>query len=281
MKMEDALDSSRETALAYSEVSSNTTEKLRLAESLLKNINEQLEKIDKKIAGYDMIKIRNWSVELKKFEDLHQVNGKRLGVLEKVRDDQKEQVKELKQRLEKEIKKESNLAWIRKDMLFAKKAMRVLENSYDDIMQAMRRKIQKETKDNFLRLLWKKETYKDVIIKDDYTVSPIHCQGYECLGTLSGGEREVLALSFSIALHNISGFDSGIVIDRPFAMVSGPPRQHIAEIFSKISEERQVILLLTPEDYAADVREVLEDEASSSRRLTLSIDEKELKMEAY
>jgi len=281
VRMENSLDSSIQLAKSFLETNKKATKELRLVESILKKINDQIEQIDKQIAGYDMIKIRNWSEELKKFEGLYEVNSKRMGVLEKLRDDQKQQVEELKEELEREIKKESRLANIRNDILFAKKAMDVLDNSNQEIMESMRRKIEKETKEKFFELHWKKETYKDVLIKDDYTVSPIHSLGYDCLGTLSGGEREVLALSFSIALHNISGFDSAIIIDRPFAMVSGITRQYISKIFSKISEGRQVILLLTPEDYASDVRELLEKEAVNTRRLSLSIDEKELKIEAY
>ena len=130
VRMENSLDSSIQLAKSFSEANKKATQELRLVESILKKINEQIDQIDKRIAGYDMIKIRNWSEEIKKFEGFYEVNSKRIGVLEQLRDDQKQQVEELNQRLEKEIKKESRLVHIRNDILFAKKAMGVLDKQY-------------------------------------------------------------------------------------------------------------------------------------------------------
>ena len=70
----------------------------------------------------------------------------------------------------------------------------------------------------------------------------------------------------ALLLHNISGFDSSIVIDRPLAMVSGKTREYIAKVLSKISDERQILLLLTPEDYGSDVSGILDVVASSKMK---------------
>ncbi len=280
-RMESYLDSAKDAAKSYLDQNRRTTEQIRIVEGVLKRITDRIEQIDKQIAGYDMIKIRNWANELRKFEELLEINQKRLGVLEEIKINSEGKIDELRKRLDDEIKKETKLADLKNDIVFAKRGIDVLERSHQEIMESMRRKIEKETEEKFFELHWKKETYRNVMIKNDYTVSPVHSMGYDCLGTLSGGEREVLALSFSLALHNISGFDSAIIVDRPFAMVSGPPREFISKIFSQISDERQIILLLTPEDYASDVRDVLEDDTSNAIRLFLSPDEKELMLEAY
>ena len=77
--------------------------------------------------------------------------------------------------------------------------------------------------------------------------------------------ERILALSFSIALHNISGFDSSFN-RQALAMVSGKTREYIAKVLSKISDERQILLLLTPEDYGSDVSGILDVVASSKMK---------------
>ena len=103
--------------------------------------------------------------------------------------------------------------------------------------------------------------------------------GYPCLGSISAAERELLALSFTLALHKISGFDSPILIDFPVARVSDEHRQNMANIFSKISEEKQIILLFTPAEYSAEISKPLDKLSSNKFNLRLSSDEKEAILE--
>jgi len=125
--------------------------------------------------------------------------------------------------------------------------------------------------------MWKKETFREVKIDDNYDIKLIHADGYECLGSISGGEREVLALSFTMALHKISGFDAPILIDRPFAMVSGEPINHVAKILLSLSREKQLILFLTPNDYN-DVAHILNKTNSTLYEINLTKDEKEIRL---
>ncbi len=64
------------------------------------------------------------------------------------------------------------------------------------------------------------------------------------------------------------------MIDRPLAMVSGAPRRNIVEILAKVATEKQIILLLTPDDYVGDVAKCLDEKASSRQKLSLSPDER-------
>jgi len=242
-------------------------------------MSDRIVDIDKKLATYDMAKIRAWISERKKLEDTLAINQRKLGVLEHLREQSATKFKQLKNQLDDELNKESKSADLKRDISFAENSMRVLEKAKGSILESFRKEIERKTEENFFRLHWKKKgrTYKAVSINTDYTVSPVHSMGYDAISILSGGEREVLALSFSTALYEISGFDAGIVVDRPFAMVSGPPLKMIAEMFSNISDQRQVILLLTPEDYGSDVRGALEHDLSTRLTLELREDEKEVK----
>jgi DNA sulfur modification protein DndD len=127
--------------------------------------------------------------------------------------------------------------------------------------------------------VWKKATFGDVRIEADYSISLIHSMGYECLGSVSAGERELLALSFTLALHRASGFDSPILIDTPVARISDVNRENFAQVLAEVSTTKQIILLFTPDEYSEEVSRFLDGRASGRYRLKLSSDEIEAKVE--
>jgi len=280
MLMENPLELAKWKIKSYNQENQKLTKGVKELEIYLRKIEDRINEIDRQTGGYNISKIQSWIRERKGYEDALAQNHKKSGQLELLKTQNETRAKELKRKLDDELKKEDKFRTLKDDIVFAENSANILEQANKTILEAMRKEIEDITKRKFFELHWKKESYKDIVVSDDYTVSPIHTFGYECLGTLSGGEREVLALSFSIALHMVSGFDSTIVIDRPLAMVSGDTRKNVGEIFSKISRERQIILLLTPEDYSGDVRSVLEDVAGNRFEMKLSNRELELTLEA-
>jgi DNA sulfur modification protein DndD len=103
--------------------------------------------------------------------------------------------------------------------------------------------------------------------------------GFPCLGSISAAERELLALSFTLALHKISGFDSPILIDTPVSRVSDEHRENLGNVFSSISNHKQIILLFTPAEYSQDISKSLDQIANNKYRINLTKDEKEVKLE--
>lgn len=103
--------------------------------------------------------------------------------------------------------------------------------------------------------------------------------GYECLGSVSAGERELLALSFTLALHQASGFDSPILIDTPVARISDVNRENFAKVLSEVSTIKQTVLLFTPAEYSEEISRFLDGRASGRYSLKLSSDEKVAKVE--
>lgn len=65
-------------------------------------------------------------------------------------------------------------------------------------------------------------------LSDGYRLSLYDCAGYSCAGTCSAAERALLALSFTLAMHEVSGFESPLFIDTPIARASGENRANFA-----------------------------------------------------
>jgi DNA sulfur modification protein DndD len=133
-------------------------------------------------------------------------------------------------------------------------ALDLLEKVRADLLEETRQRIQAKTEEYFLQLIWKKATYKSVKIDPNYRLSVENIRGLPALGSLSAGERQVLALAFMAALGTISGFDAPVVIDTPTGRISGKPRENIAETLPDYLRETQATFLMTDTEYTDNVR---------------------------
>jgi len=244
----------------------------------LKEIESEINKIDEKLRGYDTEKIKEWHKQRTHYEDIRDKNQQNLGVFIAHKKELVKEINELKKQLEDELKKEEKVKELKNKMDSCANALNILEKTKNNILDGIRKEIERETMNKLLELMWKKKTFADVKIEENYNVKLIHAMGYECLGTISSGEREALTLAFTVALHKISGFDSPIIVDRPLAMVSGEPRTNIVKVFTKISQDKQTILLFTPDDFSEEIAEVLNQRANKFK-IKMVPDEKEAKIE--
>jgi DNA sulfur modification protein DndD len=122
------------------------------------------------------------------------------------------------------------------------------------LLSEVRQQIEQETEEYFLDLIWKKGTYSRVQIDENYQINVLNVRGLPSLGTLSAGERQVLALAFMAALGTISGFDAPVLIDTPIGRISGEPRKNIAESLPNYLSDTQVTLLMTDTEYTEPVQ---------------------------
>jgi len=274
------LNEAREKAKDFKTSLKSIQRDIQQYEKGLREINERLSEIDRQIGGYDAEKIKDWFSELKKFEELYDDNQQNLGVLKKNKEKIESDLVSLRNERDKELVKVRKLEELKKIIDFTQKALQVLEQSKRYVIDEFTQEIEKETKSIFFNLIWKKGTYKDINIDEDYNLHLIHSIGYDSLGSVGAGERELLALAFTIALHKISGFYFSILIDTPVARLSSEHREKFAKIFSKLSEEKQILLLVQPDEYSEEMRAILDRKVSNKYELKLSSDEREVKVEA-
>lgn len=245
----------------------------------LENIEQQINIIDKKLSGYNATKIVKLQEQRKSFEDSLEYNQKLLGQLEMKKKESEEQLSGLKEQYETEMDKEKRFQLIKKQIRFCSKAFELVKNIEETILNETRERIEKETNEIFFELIWKKKTFRKINIEPDFNINIIHSDGYDCLGSLSSAEREVLALSFTLALQSISGYAAPILIDTPVARVSDELRTNFAKVLTNVSINQQTILLFTPSEYSKEISELLDRENSVKFILKLSASEKETKVE--
>lgn len=226
-------------------------------QTMLKRKSERLAEIQELIGSSDVEAVKQVEQEIERYRSTKDGLIYEIGSKEDRLVREKVAVENLRSSLEKELAKEKQFAELKEILLFCQDSLTAAERIKSEIMLDVRREIEEKTRSYFLGLIWKKETYKSVAIDEDYNVSVVHQSGREALGTLSAGERQVLALSFVAALNKVSGFDLPIIIDTPLARISSEPRRNIALRLPTYLGGKQVILLVTEEEYTDEVRQAL------------------------
>ncbi len=167
------------------------------------------------------------------------------------------------------LKKQGKYKAISKILTFLDKSIEYAKQIKNEIMQEVREKIEAKTKEQFFHLIWNKEAFQDVIIDNEYNISVIHHSGREGIGTLSAGQRQVLALSFMAALKQVSGFNTPIIIDTPLGRISKEPKNNIAKKLPNYLEGSQVTMLVTEEEYTPEVRDLLKSRVQKEYRIVM------------
>lgn len=222
-----------------------------------KEKSKKLKEISETIGDSDVEEIKRLEDKLQQYEKnikelIEEIARKENGI-----ELAEKNINKLEKQLDSELKKEKKSAELFQIKSFCDKSLNVVKNIKENIMDKTRKEIEERTKNQFFELIWKKETFKDVSIDKDYNISVIHQSGREGIGTLSAGETQVLALSFMAALNSISGFKVPIIIDTPLGRISKEPKENIAEKLPNYLKDKQVILLVTEEEYTPEVRRKL------------------------
>ena len=118
----------------------------------------------------------------------------------------KETALEYETRLDKEFRKDSSQRYLKRKIDFCQVALDELRKVRDSLLDSVQETVKKYTKEYFLKFLWKKDTYEDVSIDEDYRMTARHVHGYDVLMGLSKGEKLILALS----VHGGASKDNGV-----------------------------------------------------------------------
>lgn len=222
-----------------------------------KRKSERLKKISEKIRGIDFEQIKRWEYKLTEYKEIKNNLVEQIAERKYYIAQEEKKIDKLNRLFDEELRKEERHKKLRKVLAFCDKSLYALKKIKNEIMEDVRKEIEEKTKSQFLDLIWKKETYKDVRIDEKYHISVLDQYGMEGIGTLSAGERQALALSFIAALNSVSGFNVPIIIDTPLGRMSKEPKKNIASNLPNYFKGKQLTLLVTEEEYTPEVRDKL------------------------
>lgn len=167
------------------------------------------------------------------------------------------------------MKKNQECARLQALIDYASRCSTVMTEIEREIMGDIREQLEKRSTEEFLKLIWKKNTYDHIELTDTYSLRLLDRAGHSCVTTCSAAERCLLALAFTLALHEVSGFNSILFIDTPVARVSDQNRANFADVLAEVSCSKQIIMTFTPDEYSDEIRQVFAPLLASTRTLEL------------
>lgn len=248
-----------ESVASFPEAVVELNKKLREVQETREGKENKVKGIEQEIKQSDVKNVSLWEQEREKWtKEKEQLIGEIAKTRNQIEKRQKI-IKACNSELNQELKKEAKHKSLLELLALCEEGAKAAQTVRDSIMKNVKEEIEKRTSEQFLSLIWKKDTYTGVKIDDDYNISVPHVSGREALGTLSAGERQVCALSFMAALNSVSGFEVPIVIDTPLARISSEPSRNIARNLPNYLKNKQVTLLVTEKEYSTEVKEELSD----------------------
>ena len=238
------------------------------------------DEIDRELSGFDLEHVRQWAKSRREFEKDAKSKTETKGRLRLMLEEAERKCEKLQAEMRKALKEEAKVEELQRQAMLCSEAQNVAETAREQIANDVRCQIERRTNKVFMDLIWKRDTYERVEIDEGYNITPYHTAGYDALGSASAAERELLALSFTLALHEVSGFDAPLVIDTPVARVSDKHKENFAKVLKEVSTKgKQTLLLFTPDEYTSDISQWLESVAASKHEFRLQVGETETKLE--
>jgi DNA sulfur modification protein DndD len=189
-------------------------------------------------------------------------------------------IDDVEKKLNIEMRKDRNQQELAELVRFTERCLEAVGKAYQELVTETRQRVSAALNASFLGddergldgMIWKKETYVSATIDDEYNVCVEHAAGYSAEADLSGGEDVCLALAFSQALGEISGFELPLIFDSPLVKLDDEVKVKVARSMGLNLRGRQLILLMKPDEYNPDVQAALSEGVSVSAA-TLKFDE--------
>lgn len=229
-------------------------------ETELQKFNEQLEAISEELTNYDEFEISEMENKRRTIETQINNTNSRIGFINGRLSTINDDINTVQDKLAQSSKDYQKYTRLEKQKNYAIELLNQFKLIKNKIITEVRVRLEKKTREYFFKMIWKKNAYSDVRILDfgnKYKISVLSHNRAECLGDLSAGERQVLALSFTAALYSVSGYNVPVIIDTPLGRISGATRYNIASALPEYLSETQLIMTMTDTEYTDEVRQAM------------------------
>ena len=260
LKLQPLLIKNKEQIENYSKFNIEAKKALKEYKNNLDELQDKLDEIDKQYEENNMEEIKQLHKDRKTLENTLKENRDKLSQLTAQQINLDKNLKEKQKQRENDLKKDKENKILSEKIKLCEKSINAIKKTIDEIKIITKNDVEEYTSKHFFNLIWKKETYDKVLIDDNYNIK-LYRTGTEinALGSASAAERELLALSYTLGIHHVSGFNSPLLIDTPLARVSDDHRINFAKTLIEVSKNKQIILLFTPDEFSNNIQDLFED----------------------
>lgn len=263
----------------FKDVEDNYLKKESKLKNEISNLSDTISTLDVEIKEfYDTIKVNERLKEsIDRRDELLDILPTKKSELDKLKNNNEKLTDDV-QKLHKEylklLEQEEEFKEISAKIKLCTDSLAVILDVKEDIMAETREIIQDETNEKFFNLIRKSQTFGGINITENYEVRLFDEDGRPASSSASASEVELLALSFILAIHSVSGFESPLVVDTLLARTSGEQRLNVAKSCLNVSEEKQLLLFLIDEEYTEPVKKLFKEKHVSEYSLKESDSEK-------
>lgn len=262
--IKDQLSDYLEEAKLYKEKKNQKLQKKKRIEASIEKLQEKLNKLDAELKQFsDKEKVRDMHERRIKHKALADSNMVKKARFEIELQSNEENLAEIQKQIEKARNSIKEFKEMNLKIDFATEARKIVEDIEQEMMDEVRQKLVAETMRIFTDLEWKKDSYRKIELDENYNLELYDMDGYPTVGTCSAGERALLALSFTLALQKIAGYDSMLFIDTPVGRIDSENRKNFANVLTNVAKSKQVIVTLTSSEYSKEIQNAFEPIYSS------------------
>lgn len=246
--------------------------KISECQTELDNVDVELRDISNELKNYDLpedVDVSSLESQRSEIEDRITEMSQDVGRVDQQIETLTEKIDKLDQEWRDEAQKEDKHRRLMRKLDFVEEASEEISEIKQTILAQIRKNTEENMNKYFNDLIWKDEEYT-VELGENYTVSVYGKHGDNKIGSLSAGEKQILALSFMSALTKISGFNAPIIIDTPLGRISSKPKRRIAQNLPAYLKDTQITFLMTDEEYTDDVRARLQNSVANEYQLDYS-----------
>ena len=196
-------------------------------------LETQIESISKELASFDLEEVEQYEKHLQKNkQERDRLRKENIQLSSKVSSLENE-IKKLKDERDRSEVLSGELKILSDKIKFCEQAMGTITDGID----------------------WQYGKYTDVTIEENYKIKITKSSGRDINpGDLSDGEESLLALSFMMALHSLSGFEIPLIIDAPLEKLDKGKRIDFIKDLHNFTKDKQIVFLFTDSQYTDDVR---------------------------
>lgn len=221
----------------------------------LKNTEKSIEDISTELINIDIEDISLFEEQRdknkRKAADLRDTNADLNSKIDRLENE----INQLKEERKKSEQLSGELKELKDKIEFCENALEIIADLNSNVQKHIREKVNNKTREQFIDIDWAYNKYTDVIIEDDYRIKITKSSGNQVRpGDLSDGEENLLALSFMMALHSLSGFEIPLIIDAPLEKLDKGKRIDFISELHKYTKDKQIVFLFTDSQYTDDVR---------------------------
>ncbi|WP_405265078.1 AAA family ATPase [Methanobrevibacter sp.] len=263
----------------FKDVSDNYLNKEKSLQSEISNLSDTIETLEDEIKEfYNTIKVNEHLREsIDRRDELLKILPTKKSELDNLKNNNnllENKVQKLHSEYIKLLEEEDEYKEISAKIKLCTDSLSIINDVKKEIMDDTRENIQEVTNEKFFNLIRKSKTYGNIKITENYEVKLFDEDGRPAASSASASEVELLALSFILAIHSVSGYESPLVVDTLLARTSGEQRLNVAKSCLDVSKEKQLLLFLIDEEYSEPVQKLFKEKHVSEYTLKESESEK-------